>query len=646
MCIYSPLGEAIREVRQLVRDALRRANLREIELPIVKPRKEYGDISIATFVLAKEIGKSPVEIAKVIKEHINLKGAKFIVDVKAEKGFLNFFLNYDNYFKLILNVVKELRDKYGFNPVDKPLTIIVEHTSANPIKPLHLGHLRNALLGDSLARLLELRGHKVERHFYVDDVGLQVAYAAYGYQYVRDLKPNIKKDHWIGVIYTLVNLLTEVISLRDEYNKVKNIDTKKALELLSKIDSLMVKISKIKDNYPELFERIMSAIEKEKDPLEKISEINKLYEKGDLRIVKLIREMCNICIEGFKETLARLNISFDSWDWESDISLWSGLVDQILAKLVSLGYVRRKEGALVLETGRIVEEFELHEILGIPKNYEIPDLILVRSDGTTLYTTRDIAYTIWKFKRADKVINVIGAEQTLEQLQLKIVLWLLGYKDQVKNLIHYAYEMVTLGGRKFSGRRGEYITVDELLNEAVSRAYEIVKNRGDLTEHERKQIAEMVGIGAVKYAFLAISPSRHLSFTWNKVLDLTQNSGPFLQYACTRAKSILRKSEIKDPLSYEAKPNLLKGELEIKLMKMIGEFPEVVAQAADNLRVDIIASYANELAKVFNSFYDRHPVLMAENQDLKIARLALVQAFLITLQNALKILGIKVPEKM
>ncbi|RLE70537.1 MAG: arginine--tRNA ligase [Thermoprotei archaeon] len=282
--------------------------------------------------------------------------------------------------------------------------------------------------------------------------------------------------------------------------------------------------------------------------------------------------------------------------------------------------------------------------MGIPRAFSIPPLTLVRSDGTTLYPTRDIAYSIWKFKQGfERVINVIAVQQALEQIQVRLALYALGLTNEARNLLHYSYEMVTLPGAKMSARRGRYITADELVDEAVRRAgLELIK-RG-LTLERGGEVAERVGVGAVKYAMLSVSPSKPLAFSWDRVLDFERNSGPFIQYAYVRARSIMRKASSRD-LEPSMSTGTL-GEEERELLFLVGYFPELIAEAADKLRVEQLAYYLNELALAFNKYYDSVPVLRAESREKAAGRLALVETVARTLQRGMELLGITPPTWM
>ncbi|MGB9683468.1 MAG: arginine--tRNA ligase, partial [Candidatus Bathyarchaeales archaeon] len=540
--------------------------------------------------------------------------------------------------------VRQLDADYGLVKAEKPLKVIVEHTSVNPLHPIHIGQARNPILGDAVARMLSARGHTVFRHYYVDDVGRQTAVIAYGYEKLGKPKPTEKPDHFIGKIYTITSCLVEINRLKRELEMAKMVSAEEEiLKINRELDDWMSIAFELKQKHPELFETLLQKIGEDLDPEKRINELNKAYEAGEEKAKKLIREVSQFCLEGFKETLSRAGVFYDSWDWESDL-VWSGLVAEVLQKLKQTPYVSVLGGVLEFEAEKVVGDFDLREKLGLRKDYAVPSLTLVRADGTTLYTTRDIAYTVWKFGKAEKCINVIGMEQSLAQLQLKIALYALGYGRHAENLTHFAYNLVTLPGYKMSSRRGRYITLDEVLDEAVKRAYEEVYKRSpQLPEHEKQKVAEIVGIGAVRYALVEVDPAKPVEFNWDRVLNFEKNSAPYIQYSHARACSILLKAARKPE-----KPayNLLKEKLEQELVFALAEFPNTFIEATETLKPNLIAEYANALADKFNTFYNAFSVIKAEPPELSDARLALVDAIRIVLKNALNLIGITAPERM
>jgi arginyl-tRNA synthetase len=269
---------------------------------------------------------------------------------------------------------------------------------------------------------------------------------------------------------------------------------------------------------------------------------------------------------------------------------------------------------------------------------------LIRADGTTLYTTRDIAYSLWKLQEARKVINVVGMEQTLAQQQLKLALYALKHPDYAENLTHFAYNLVMLPGFKMSSRRGHYISFDEVLDEAVKRALEEVTKRApELSEAEKQRISNLVGIGAVKYALVEVDPTKQVMFTWDRVLNFEKNSAPYIQYTHARACSILKKaSGISEKPDYA----LLMEAVEHNLILLLSQFPEILIDATDNLKPHSVADYAIALSDKFNTFYAKLPVIKAEPKALSASRLVLVEAVKIVLNTALGLLGIEAPERM
>jgi arginyl-tRNA synthetase len=392
-----------------------------------------------------------------------------------------------------------------------------------------------------------------------------------------------------------------------------------------------------------LFNFLLEKIGKVENPELEISLLLREYEAGKEQAKHLVREFSQLCLEGFKQTFTRAGVSVDSWDWESDF-VWNGDVNRTFDALKKTPYVLSERGVFEFDAEQVALTLGLKKIFGVKEDQEIPSLTLGRADGTTLYTTRDIPYSVWKFKLADKVINVIGMEQNLSQLQLKLALCALGYIKEAKNLIHFSYNLVSFPGQRISGRRGHYVTFDEVIEESVARAYkEVTKRSPGLTEETKRGIAETVGVGAVKYALVETDPQKRVVFTWDKVLNFETNSAPYIQYSHARACSIIRRASIE---TESADMSLLKEPLERDLVLTVARFPEIFVDAADNLKPNAIADCASALADKFNTFYAALPVIKAETPELSSARLMIVEAVKITLNNALKLIGIEAPERM
>jgi len=649
MVSENPLAELKKECLVLLKEAMAKLEMDVYaeRLAFEKPPVwEFGQLATSIcFELAKRTGEKPLDLAQRLVQAVDKTKLLLVKNIAAAgEGYINFQANFERFSPLTIESIRGLDGDYGFVKVEKPEKIIVEHTSVNPLHPIHIGQARNPMLGDALARMLSARGHTVFRHYYVDDVGRQTAVIAYGYEKLGRPRPAEKPDHFIGKIYTIASCIIEINRLKKELEKAKRVSSEEEIAKINReLDDWVSVAFELKQKYPDLFESLLQKISEDPDPEEKIGELNRAYEAGDEWAKKLIREVSQLCLEGFRETLSRVGVFHDSWDWESDF-VWSGLVAEVLRKLKQTLFVSVVGGVLEFEAGKAVDALGLREKLGLRKDYEVPSLTLVRADGTTLYTTRDIAYTLWKFKRAEKCINVIGMEQSLAQLQLKIALYALGYGQYAENLIHFAYNLVTLPGYKMSSRRGRYITLDEVLDEAVRRAYEEVSKRSpQLSEEERRKVAEIVGIGAVRYALVEVDPAKPVEFNWDRVINFERNSAPYIQYSHARACSILRKASRKPE-----KPDysLLKERLEQELVFALAEFPETFVEAVETLKPNLIADYANTLADKFNAFYNALPVIKAEPLELSDARLALVDAVRIVLRNALGLIGVTAPERM
>jgi len=651
MFSVNPFADFRDECSNVLRDALRRSypelivSVTPLDLP---PNSRFGQLSSSICLEhARDVGTSPLDMAKKIVGEIDLSPYKLVDSVKAEGGgYLNFYANFTALSSLTVESAKGLDVEYGYVKSAKPERIIIEHTSANPTHPLHIGAARNSVLGDSLVRLLEARGHKVYRHYYMDDVGRQSTMVAYGYVELGRPEPEGKPDHFIGAIYSVTNCLIEIERLKSEIQRRREASFSEEIDRLQKeLDEWTSIAVELEGKYPKIFNRLLDALkEKTEDPELEVARLNREYEAGDEEAKGLIREVCQICLDGFKQTLGRAGIFFDSWDWESNF-IWNGDVSRYLEKLKRTPYVFMTEGVLELDGDKVAQALNLKGFLGLREDYEIPSLTLARADGTTLYTTRDVAYSIWKFNRADRVINVVGMEQKLAQLQLKLALCALGYVDEAKRLTHFEYNLVSFPGYRFSSRRGRYIPFDEVMDEAIRRAYEEVSKRSpSIPEEEKRKISDLVGIGAVRFALVETDPTKPVVFTWDRVIDFERNSAPYLQYSHARACSILRKAP--KTSRGEADYSLLKEPLEHEIIFTVARFPEVFIDAADDLKPNKIADFAFSLADKFNAFYAKYPVIKAESPGLSQARLGLVDAVRIALRNTLRLLGIEAPERM
>jgi len=533
---------------------------RDIKLSLEEPPGEFGDVSAPCFELAPILKKSPKDIAEELASEIKPSG--LIKDVKAVSGYINFYLDYEKLAPDLINKIKSEGNNYG--GAKEKGKIVLEHTSANPDGPLHIGHARNAIIGDALARIMRFAGYGVETQYYINDMGRQLAVVVWGLE-TRKLDKKKKNDHAVLEVYVDAN----------------------------------------------------RAVEENPEHEQAISELMKGYEAGDKRIKEQFEHIVNYSVEGTKETLKRLNTKHDTFVWESTFVRDSS-VEKVIKALEGTEYFREDE-AVYLD----LKKFDIEK-----------ELVLKRKDGTYLYATRDIAYHLWKSKRG-QVIDVLGADHKLVSSQVTAALEILG--QDVPELI--IYEFISLPEGSMSTRRGVFISLDELLDESVKRAYEEVhKRRSEEKEEFKSNVAESVGTGAVRFNIVRISPEKAMVFRWEDALDFEKQGSPFIQYAYARACRILEKEKAEQEFAIRG----LK-ENETAVLKLLSKFPGVVDEAARSRKPALLAAYTSELAAAFHRFYMFEPVLKSREKDF---RLNLVHATKITLKNALSLLGIDALEKM
>ena len=604
---------------------------------------QFGELaSSVAHEIARQKGLQPQEVARKIRGAIRLEGKSLIAAVEDAGGYINFRLNYAIAGPLILNTVAMENENYGLVPVTNPIRVCVEHTSSNPAGPVTMATARNSILGDALARLCTARGHSVIRRFYVDDVGRQVSILAYGYNLLNRPEPEGKGDHWFGRLYACTNCAVQIETTKRKLKTIPSNQSDERTKLQTNLDEWVGIAAELEALDKELLGKLVKLVQLENDPERAIQELGRKYEQNDKETTHLIRGIVERCLEGIKTSLQEVGIVFDKWDWESQL-LWDGLVKKTLDRLTQLPFTKPESDSFVLDANAIVEAYSLREQFGLSPNYEVPSLTLVRSDGTTLYSTRDIAYSLVKFKDSDRVINVIASEQTLPQLQIRLALYALGEKGAALNMVHYAYGLVELPGVKMSKRRAHFITLDEVVEQAKGRVDQtLTERKQEIGSAESQNIIRDIAYGAIKFAMLGVNSAKNLMFTWDRVLSLERNSAPFINYAYTRAGSILRKLG-KTPNNPDC--SLLTHPLEHILLFKIAQLPDVFCEAADQLKPEELATYASAIAEKFHEYYEKVDVIHADEQ-VKNARAALVASIQIVLRNSMELLGIKLSERM
>jgi len=527
---------------------------------------EHADLSSTqAFIVAKEKKIPPAQWAKDFVVNYSQKISDSAAStVKASGPYLNFYFDKS----YISNVLREaVRPGYGSLP-KRPTRVVLEHTSANPNGPLHVGHIRNSIIGDTLVRAFRKAGYRLEVQYYVNDMGRQIAIVVWGFDNLDSARlEGEKEDAHIARVYIAAN------------RAIGNDPG-----ITSQVDSLMQRV-----------------------------------EGGDQATVKKFRREVSRCLDGFAVTLKNLNVAHDRFVWESDF-IRNGDTKRIIGRIKKLPQVKQ-EGTLALDLSEC----------GFEKEY-----IIMRSDGTSVYGARDLAYHAWKAANFDRIIDVLGADHKLIGGQLICTLKLLG--EKAPEIVHF--EFVSLPEGSMSTRAGTFVSADDLITEVTRRAYEEVTiRRPELDETTRRSIATSVALAAIRYDIVKVSPEKSTVFNWKEALDFERQSGPYIQYAHARACSILKKAgDYTD--WYE-----LETDYEIKLAKHIAKFPATIDKVITELRPHLLATYARELADTFNTFYHFEPVLKSEGK-VRDRRLTLVKAVQNTLQESLETLGIDAIQSM
>ncbi len=522
---------------------------------------DHADLaSTISFALARKQKTSPVRIAQDLVKIINDNPEFQATGARSEAAgpYINFKLD-TSY--LAESLQAAVQPGYG-SLTKKGIRVVLEHTSANPNGPLHVGHIRNSIIGDTLARVFRKAGYGLEVQYYVNDMGRQIAIVVWGFDNLDSTRQEgEKEDAHIARVYIAAN----------------------------------------------------REIDKDPSITQQVNTLMQLVEHGDPATVKKFRREVSRCLDGFAITLNDLNVKHDRFVWESDF-IRNGYTDRIIAKIKKLRQAQDEE-TLALD----LEEF------GFSNKY-----VIRRSDGTSVYAARDLAYHTWKAANFDLVIDVLGADHKLIASQLRCTMKLLG--EKAPEIVHF--EFVSLPEGSMSTRAGKFVSADDLINEMRKRAFnEVTIRRPELDEEMRKSIARSVGLAAIRYDIVKVTPEKSTVFDWKEALDFERQSGPYIQYAHARACSILEKAGTFS-MCY-----IPKTDQEIALAKEIAKFPTIIERVASELHPHVLATYARELADTFNTFYHYEQVLKSEG-DTRDRRLTLVRAVQNTLKESLETLGI------
>ncbi len=547
---------------------------------------EWG-IAAPLFPLAAADPDKTVPVPKRAQEYAEFLKAQVVglpgfSRVEAVKGYLNLYFEPHQYAERVVGTVLAQGKAFG-SQVQHGRQVMVEYSNPNTHKPLHVGHLRNVILGGSVCNILEASGKRVVRANYIGDIGLHVIKWMCNYEmYHSGEQPGIDKMRWMADLY-------------------------------AEADKRFVSEPEFEAAVREYFGR---------------------WDAGEQHLKDLWKQTRDWSMEGFDQVYRLLGEHFDRIYFESEVEEpGKAMIDQLIES--GLAEDGRPENPVIID---------LDKKLGTKEEYRV--VVILRSDGTSLYATKEIPLAIMKFQEfdLDQSIYVIDVRQSLHMKQMSKVLELMGY-SWANLMQHLAYEIVNLPGNvTMSSRDGTVVLLDDLIREATQRALEVVREKNSSLDPETMHdVAQKVALGAIKYPMIARENTKIVTFDWETALDFNGQSAPYIQYAVVRANSILRRLNKSAPNQATFSHELLPAE--VNLIEKISQLPDVVKKAAADFKPSLVATYAFELGQTFNDFYTQCPVLSAEG-SIRLSRIVLVQAAKVTLENALSLLGIQSPQVM
>ena len=579
-------------------------------IQLQKTRSDFeGNLTLVTFPLLKTSHKKPEDTAQDLGEYLK-KNCKAVADFNVVKGFLNLVIAQAAWTGLLNDINAD--EKFGEKRVtDESPLVMIEYSSPNTNKPLHLGHVRNNLLGWSLAQIMEANGNKVVKTNIVNDRGIHICKSMLAWQKwgngITPEQAGKKGDHLVGDFYVLFDkhLKEECKQLQEQYEK----------------EGLTAEEAKAKAEHEA------PLMKETRDMLVK-------WEANDPEIRGLWEMMNNWVYAGFDETYKALGVGFDKIYYESSTYLaGKKKVEEGLAKGL---FIRKEDNSVWADL----------------TNEGLDQKLLLRKDGTSVYMTQDIGTAEMRFNDfpIDKMIYVVGNEQNYHFQVLSILLDRLGFKWG-KDLVHFSYGMVELPNGKMKSREGTVVDADDLVASMIENAKSLSEDKVNklegITEEEKNEIARIVGMGALKYFILKVDARKNMLFNPEESIDFNGNTGPFIQYTYARIRSILRKAEAQNitlPASLNDDAPL--NEKEIALIQKLNNFGATVAQAGIDYSPSGIANYCYELTKEFNQFYHDYSILNADTEAEKITRLMIAKNVAKVIKNGMALLGIEVPERM
>jgi len=563
------------------------------------PPKVPGDLAVPLFLLARERGLKVPELGEQILARLDLSETLF-ARAELAGGFLNFTLDTARYLERVMADLGQKGEAYGGSDEGGGRAVVIDYSSPNIAKPFSVGHLRSTNIGHAIAEIHRFLGYEVVGDNHIGDWGTQFgklmcAYSRWGEKGTVEARP-------------IEELLALYVRFHDEAEADPGLEIE-ARDWFRRLESGEAEATSLWQWFRDLSWK----------------EFEKIYELLGVRFEEVLGE--SFYNDRLQPVVDRA--------FELGLATW-GTVPRKQVDAEDELATREVEDDARAEEKVAVIHLDAHGI-------DTP-LLIQKSDGTSLYATRDLATAIYRVERwhPAKILYVVGGEQQLYFRQVFKAFELMGYDTPCE---HIWFGLIRLPGGRMSTRKGRVVFLEDVINEAVSRAEVILEDR-DLSPEERRAIARQVGIGAIKYADLAQTRTKDVLFEWDRMLSLQGDSAPYLQYACVRIRSILRKGEEDGVEAGRANPALLTGEGEIALVKTLGEFPDVVHAAGASCQPHLVATFLVQLARAFHAFYTQHPVLKAETPDLIASRLLLCRATLGVLVRGLTLLGIEAPRRM
>lgn len=597
----------IQNITSIITKAINDLYAQKVEdslIQLQKTKKEFkGHITLVTFPLLKVSKKKPEETATEIGNYLLQNNFDIVSEIEVVKGFLNLTVNSKLWIDELNNMISDA-DFGHTKPTDESPLIMVEYSSPNTNKPLHLGHIRNNLLGYSISEILKATGNRVVKTNIVNDRGIHICKSMIAWQkWGEGATPEStgkKGDHLIGDFYVLFD---------KKYKAEVN-------ELLAK------GLTK-------------EQAEAESPLMKETREMLRLWEQGDEKTISLWQTMNSWVYQGFDETYKRMGVDFDKIYYESQT--YKIGKEEVLRGLESGVFYKEEDGSVWVDL----------------TNEGLDKKLLLRSDGTSVYMTQDIGTAKLRFDDypINKMVYVVGNEQNYHFQTLSLVLDKLGFEFG-KDLKHFSYGMVELPEGKMKSREGTVVDADDLMDEMVKTAFEISKEQGknaELSEDEALDIATKVGLGSLKYFILKVDPRKNMTFNPKESIDFNGNTGAFIQYTYARIKSLERKASdlgYLDTISKSDLSNINISEKEINLIQMLSSYPNVLSEAGQSYSPALIANYVYDLVKEYNSFYHDFSVLREQDEALRSFRLILSRCTATIINKAMNLLGISMPERM